>query len=67
MCPRRDRSKRYLDLSAEEIGPVTAAIGDMDQVDAGHQLEQLAYDVGSAPSAGRGHVARLTCEARSAF
>ena len=35
----------YLHLSAEQIGQVTAAIGHVDHVDAGHHLEQLAGDM----------------------
>src|SRR5262245_49752383 len=53
---RSHRSKRYLHLPAEQIGPVTATIRHMYQVDTGHHLEQLARDMGAAPVAGRGHV-----------
>src|SRR5215831_16702863 len=53
---RRHRSKRYLHLPAEQIGPVTATIRHVYQVDTGHHLEQLARDMGAAPAAGRGHV-----------
>src|SRR5262249_680644 len=55
-CRRRHRSKRYLHLPAEQIGPVTATIRHVYQVDTRHHLEQLARDMGAAPAAGRGHV-----------
>src|SRR5262245_35462773 len=53
---RSHRSKRYLHLPAEYIGPVTVTIRHMYQVDTGHHLEQLARHMGAAPAAGGGHV-----------
>src|SRR5262249_32970597 len=45
-----------LHLSAEQIGNVTAAIWNVDQVDARHHLEPFAEDMGHGPAAGRSHV-----------
>src|SRR5262249_19702507 len=39
---RGDRHKKYLHLSAEQIGKWTASIRDVSHVDAGYRLEQLA-------------------------
>src|SRR5215469_2879620 len=41
----RDGSKRYLHLTAEQIGQVIAAIRDVNQVNAGHHLEQFAEEM----------------------
>src|SRR5262249_6751398 len=45
-----------LHLSAQQIGNITAAIWDVDQVDTGHHLEPFAEYVGHGPAAGRAHV-----------
>src|SRR5262249_10196584 len=45
-----------LHLSDQQIGNVTAAIRNVDQVDTGHHLEPFAEDVGHGPAAGRSHV-----------
>ena len=42
-------TKYDLHLSAEQIGSETAAIRDVNQVDAGHHLEQLAGDMVALP------------------
>src|SRR5262249_62419737 len=45
-----------LHLSAQQIGNVTAAIWNVDQVDAGHHLEPFTEERGHGPAAGRSHV-----------
>jgi hypothetical protein len=49
-------TKRDLHLSAEQIGQEAAAIRDVDHVDTGHRLEQLAAHMAQAPDAGRCHI-----------
>jgi hypothetical protein len=39
-----------------QIGQETAAIGDVNQVDACHYLEQLTKNMGRRPDTGRGHI-----------
>ena len=41
---------------AEQIGNITAAIRNVDQVDTGHKFEPFAEDVGHGPASGRPHV-----------
>src|SRR5262249_48921232 len=52
---RGDGAENDLHLSAEQIGNVTAAIRNVDQVDTGLHLEPFAEDVGDGPAAGRSH------------
>src|SRR5262249_29854373 len=49
-------AENNLHLSAQQIGNITAAIRNVNQVDTGHHLEPFAEDVGHGPAAGRSHV-----------
>src|SRR5262249_54191480 len=49
-------AKNDLHLAAEQIGNVTAAIWNVNQVDTSHHDEPFAEDVGDGPAAGRPHV-----------
>ena len=48
----------HLHLPGYEVGyeRCPAAVGDMDEIDAGHHLEQLPGNVGGRAGAKRGHV-----------
>ena len=55
--PRHD-AEHDLELPADQIGKRErlAAVRDVDHVDAGHHLEQLAGDMERTPGAARRHV-----------
>jgi len=53
---RRYGSKHRLYLPGDQIGNVIDAIRDVNHVDAGHDLEQLARDMGRTADTTRGHI-----------
>ena len=53
---RRQWIERDLHLSAEQIGKLAALIGNVNHLDAGHHIEQLAEHMVGAADAGRRHV-----------